>query len=170
MFEEKTSKDILPEQFPPKEEKIRIEKEKLPEIQEKREESISREEETTRINPLRRHTPIISQKVKEQELLEVSETLKEIEAILSEGMEETYQNLPENLKKQFKEEGRETARKIEKVCSSVKVVIQKILDLIKRWLLIIPAVNVFFLEQEAKIKTDKILALIEKNKKQKIQL
>ena len=119
---------------------------------------------------MRRHTPIISQKTKEQELLEVSETLKEIEAILSEGMEETYQNLPENLKKQFKEEGRETARKIEKVVSSVKIVIQKILELIKRWLLIIPAVNVFFLEQEAKIKTDKILALVEKNKKQKIQL
>ena len=35
----------------------------------------------------------------------------------------------------------------------------KIIDVIKKWLSIIPGINKFFLEQEAKIKTDKIMEL-----------
>jgi hypothetical protein len=36
------------------------------------------------------------------------------------------------------------------------------LKLIREWLLIIPGVNKYFLEQEAKIKTDKIQQLYER--------
>jgi len=57
----------------------------------------------------------------------------------------------------FKEEGERTARQIENVIAIGKSMAVKILELLKNWLRLIPGVNKFFLEQEAKIKTDKIL-------------
>jgi hypothetical protein len=45
---------------------------------------------------------------------------------------------------------------------SAKFKVKAIVDLIKKWLAIIPGVNKFFLEQEAKIKTDQIIALKQK--------
>ena len=100
---------------------------------------------------------------------EKSKTLKQIESILSEGLEQTYQGLPDDIKQVFKEKGEETASKIEQLIFRAKVVVYKIVDLIKSWLLIIPRVNKFFLEQETKIKTGKILALAEKDKKDKLK-
>ena len=93
---------------------------------------------------------------------------QEIENILSENMEEIYQGLPANLKEQFKRKGDETVLKIRKVISRAKIALRKILNLIKNWLKIVPGINKFFLEQEAKIKTAKILALAEKTKKKKL--
>ncbi len=97
-------------------------------------------------------------------LKEKSEVLKEIESILSEGMEESYQSLPDDLKKDFKQKGEETASKIEEIVNQARIMVHKIVDLIKNWLMIIPGVNKFFLEQETKIKTGKILMLAEKKK------
>ncbi len=94
-----------------------------------------------------------------------SETLKRIEEILVEGLDSYYQNLPETLKAQFKKKGEETASRIEKIIGSAKIVIGKIFNLIVAWLKIIPGVNKFFIEQEAKIKTDRILAMAEKKKR-----
>ena len=59
----------------------------------------------------------------------------------------------------FKEEGEKTATKINIVLSSAKVKIKNIIDLIKNWLKFIPKINPHFLEQEAKIKADKIIKL-----------
>jgi len=101
-------------------------------------------------------------------LKEKSRTLKQIEDILSEDMGEIYKNLPDDLKGEFKKKGEETASKIEQLIIQVKVAVNKIVDLIKQWLLVVPGVNKFFLEQETKIKTDKILALAEKEKNNKI--
>lgn len=42
---------------------------------------------------------------------------------------------------------------------ATKVQTKKIVELLLAWLRIIPGVNRFFLEQEAKIKADKLLAL-----------
>lgn len=109
-------------------------------------------------------------KKKPEIVLEKSETIKEIENILSEGLEPIYQSLPEAIREQFKKKGEETASKIEKIISQAKIAVNKILNLIYNWLKIIPEVNKFFLEQESKIKTDKILALVEKKKKQKLNL
>lgn len=103
-------------------------------------------------------------------VLAKSETVKEIENILSEGLDPIYQNLPAAMREQFKKKGEETASKIEQIISHTKIAVKKILALIFEWLKIIPGVNRFFLEQESKIKTDKILVLAEKNKKQKIDL
>lgn len=85
--------------------------------------------------------------------------LVEIENILEADLEEIYFNLPDESKIIFKTEGEETARKINSLLDETKVAVQKILDLIVTWLSVVPGVNRFFVEQEAKIKTDKIIAM-----------
>jgi len=93
------------------------------------------------------------------------EVSKNIETILSEDMEEIYKNLPETLQEDFKKKGEETAQEIKNVISQTKIIVSKILILIKNWLLMVPGVNKFFLEQKSKIKTGKILNLAEKIRK-----
>jgi len=87
---------------------------------------------------------------------------QKIEEILASGLEDLYANLPAAKKKEFKEKGEETAGKIYFLLQKTKVKVKKIIKLIKNWLKIIPGVNKFFLEQEAKIKADKIMELKEK--------
>ncbi len=88
-----------------------------------------------------------------------SPELREIENILEEDLEEFYFELPPEKQKEFKQKGEETASKIEEMLRSVKVNAKKVVNLIKNWLKIIPGVNKFFLEQESKIKADKILKI-----------
>jgi len=85
--------------------------------------------------------------------------LIEIENILEQDLAEIYVELPAESKRIFKIEGEQTARKINSLLSESKIVAQKIIDLIVRWLSVLPGVNKFFVEQEAKIKTDKIIAM-----------
>ena len=101
--------------------------------------------------------------------IQKDEISKDIETILSEGMEEIYKNLPETLQKDFKKKGEETAQEIKNIISQTKIIVSKILVLIKNWLLMVPGVNKFFLEQKSKIKTGKILNLAEKIKNGKIK-
>lgn len=89
-----------------------------------------------------------------------SEFLMEVENILAEGLGDIYNRMDEDTKLKFKVKGEETARKIERYIASGKAAFKKILGWIKDWLKMIPGVNKFFLEQEAKIKTDKILAMV----------
>lgn len=86
------------------------------------------------------------------------EEVRAIEHILQEGLEETYWKLSPALQVKFKQRGEKTAQKIERLLRHVHVNIMKILRLIRKWLSIIPHADTFFLEQEAKIKTDKITA------------
>ena len=83
--------------------------------------------------------------------------LQKIERVMESDLEEVFINMDEAHRRMFKEEGERTARQIEAVVNSGKSVAVKVLELLKRWLRLIPGVNKFFLEQEAKIKTDKIL-------------
>jgi len=133
----------------------REEKEKKIEEEKKREEErkkiIEAEEEVPPIAPpVPSAPPVIPVKTK---------TYQEIENILAGGLEGVYSNLDELTRREFKIKGEETASKIEKLLQSATVKVKTILDLIKNWLKIIPGINKFFLEQEAKIKTDKILKL-----------
>lgn len=82
--------------------------------------------------------------------------LQKIENILEEDMEDIYFHLDSAHQKLFKEEGERAARQIEGILATGKSVAVKILTVIKKWLQSIPGINKFFLEQEAKIKTDKI--------------
>lgn len=96
-----------------------------------------------------------------------SPTLEKIENILQEDLQDIYFQMPPDKQAEFREVGEETATKIEQMISGVKVKVKKILELIIHWLRIIPGLNRYFLEQEAKIKTDEILKLKKDQKKEK---
>jgi hypothetical protein len=85
-----------------------------------------------------------------------------IEKIMEEGLNDSYQRLSPVAKQEFKLKGEQAASQIRELLKSARIKVKKILRLILDWLRILPGVNHFFLEQEAKIKTDKIIAL--KNK------
>lgn len=91
-----------------------------------------------------------------------SPVLEKIENVLQEDLEDIYFQMPLEKQVAFKEEGEVTASKIAVLLGSVKVQVKKILSLIVEWLRIIPHVNKYFLEQEAKIKTDKLLEMKDK--------
>ncbi len=82
-----------------------------------------------------------------------------IEKIMEEGVGEPYQRLSPVAKQEFKLKGEQTARAIRELLKSGHVKVKKILRLIIEWLKMLPGINRFFMEQEAKIKTDKIIAL-----------
>ncbi len=84
--------------------------------------------------------------------------VKKIENILAEDLEDIYKNLPSEKQVEFKKRGEETAVQISLLLKNVKIKVKEVLELIRDWLKIIPGVNKFFLEQEAKIKTDKLLS------------
>ncbi|MBU1164017.1 hypothetical protein KKA15_00470 [Patescibacteria group bacterium] len=88
-----------------------------------------------------------------------SQTLEAIEDILEEDLKDVFPSLPIGIKNEFKTKGEITAIKIEEKLQKTKIKVKEILKLIVDWLKIIPGVSKYFLEQEAKIKTDKILKL-----------
>ncbi len=91
------------------------------------------------------------------------ELAKEIENILESGLENLYMKMPKEKQLQFRQKGEEVSNKIAIILKEVKIKTSKILSLIMSWLSIIPGVNKFFIRQESKIKTDKIIALKNKN-------
>lgn len=89
----------------------------------------------------------------------LSQRQKEIESILSEGLEKMYLEMTPEKQQEFKQVGEETAQKINLLLSSAKVKMKRVIDLIRGWLSLLPGVNKFFLEQETKIRVDKITKL-----------
>lgn len=83
----------------------------------------------------------------------------QIEKIMEEGIGEAYQELTAIQKQHFKIKGEQTAQVIRLLLQKTKVKVKKVFQLILEWLKMLPGINRFFLMQEAKIKTDKILAL-----------
>jgi hypothetical protein len=86
----------------------------------------------------------------------------QIDAFLSEGLEESFLAMPPVKQKEFKEEGEKTVKKINLLLDATVVNVVKIVNLIKRWLKMITGINKFFLDQEAKIKADKIIKIKDK--------
>lgn len=84
---------------------------------------------------------------------------QQVEQVMSEGLAETYQQLDPATKEKFKTAGEQTARQISVLLQETKVQVKKIIDLLLSWLRIIPGLNKHFIEQEAKIKADKLLSL-----------
>jgi len=85
------------------------------------------------------------------------EKIKKIEKILEENLADIFFSLSPQEQQNFKKRGEETASGIAKLISKPKVKVKKIVSLIRDWLKTIPGINRFFLEQEAKIKADKII-------------
>lgn len=86
-------------------------------------------------------------------------TVVKIEKILESGLGDQYVKLSPIAKQEFKIKGEETAIKIKELLQDTHIKVKKILLLIIEWLKILPGVNKFFLEQEAKIKTDNLVEL-----------
>jgi len=86
----------------------------------------------------------------------------EVEQILAAGLEDAYRSLSLVEKQAFKVKGEQTALAIRDLLRGSKVKVKNIFRLIIEWLKLLPGVNRFFLEQEAKIKADKIVAMKKK--------
>lgn len=84
---------------------------------------------------------------------------KEVEGLLEEGLGDFYQELAPAEQAEFRRQGEETAIKITDLLSKAAIKVRDIIKLIRDWLKVITGVNKYFLEQEAKIKADKILKL-----------
>jgi len=87
------------------------------------------------------------------------EITKKVEKILEEDLSETYFKMTPEAKKQFKEEGEKVASRIRELLDMTKYIAFEVVKLITDWLKFIPGANKYFVEQSAKIKTDKILRL-----------
>jgi len=88
-----------------------------------------------------------------------SDELKHIESILEEDLKDIYFSLEPRLQEKFKNQGEQTAAKIETILFQTKVKAKSIFKLIFSWLKIIPGINKFFIRQAAKIKTSRILQI-----------
>jgi hypothetical protein len=93
---------------------------------------------------------------------QVDPVTKEIEQIMSEDLGPLYQRMSPEQRQRFRSEGEKTAGTIRVMIEKTKVRIKSILGLLRKWLQLIPGVNKFFLEQEAKIKADQVIALHKK--------
>lgn len=82
-----------------------------------------------------------------------------IDTILSEGLNEVFMKMDARQQQEFKKRGEETVKKINSLLDKTKVKVGKVIDLIRAWLKLIPGVNRFFVEQETKIKADKIMRI-----------
>jgi len=87
------------------------------------------------------------------------ERKKKVEKILEANLSEIYLNLNPKQQIDFKRSGEKCAVEINNLLNQIKLNAEKIVKVIKKWLSLIPGINKFFLEQEAKIKTDEILKI-----------
>lgn len=84
---------------------------------------------------------------------------KKVEHVLEEGLEPLFLELNDQDKQKFKALGETTAIKIAGLLQQAKVRLSEILILIKEWLNSLTGISKFYVEQEAKIKAEKLLKL-----------
>lgn len=92
--------------------------------------------------------------------------LADVERVLEAGLAETYAGLPPAAKQKFRAKGEIAAGRIRQMLSRGHLKLKDVWKLLRDWLRVIPGVSRFFVEQEAKIKTDRIIRLAEKQKRQ----
>jgi uncharacterized protein (DUF885 family) len=103
-------------------------------------------------NPLKKQPAPVSTMGKD-------ELSAKIEKVLEENIADAYQRLSPSGKQAFKIKGEKTANAVKEMISQGHSKARKIFTLILEWLRMLPGVNRFFLEQEAKIKTDRLIKL-----------
>ena len=84
---------------------------------------------------------------------------EDIEEALADGLRAIYAALTPQQQGVFRQHAEQLAQMIEGMIASGKINLKRVHDRITAWLRIIPKANTFFLMQEAKVKTDAILAL-----------
>lgn len=92
------------------------------------------------------------------EMIEL-QNIREIENLMAEGLGDIYKKMDPVSQRQFKIQGEDAARVINVLLAKTKVKIKEIVNALIKWLKLIPGVTNFFIEQQAKIKTDKIMAI-----------
>lgn len=90
---------------------------------------------------------------------------KEIEEVLEQDLKDLYLSMPKDKQQEFRKKGEETISAIRQLVHEAHKNVKKIFQLIRAWLKLIPGVNRYFLEQEAKIKTDKVLFVSDEEKR-----
>ncbi len=83
----------------------------------------------------------------------------QVEKIMEQDLGDAFNELTTIQKQEFKMKGEQVAFEIRDLLKKTHLKAKTIFKLIFEWLKMLPGINKFFLEQEAKIKTDKILAL-----------
>lgn len=105
-----------------------------------------------RLSKPKKHQPIVIPQVRDA-------VTRQVETIMEEGLKDAFQALTPIQKQEFKIKGEETSRKIRDLLRGAHIKVKKIFRLLLDWLKLLPGVNRFFLEQEAKIKADRIIGL-----------
>ena len=93
-------------------------------------------------------SPVVSSQIKVE---------KDIEGILAKGLDNVFLSMDAGTQQEFKKKGEETSQAIVVLLQKAKLKVKKIINLIVSWLKIIPRVNKYYIEQEAKVKTEEIL-------------
>ena len=115
---------------------------------------VEKQEPAEKPQELPTRAPVVQQVVPQ---IQKDRFLIGIEHILSDNLGDAYLALPPDKRTAFKARGEEIATKVKEMADKGRLHVHKILHWIRDWLRMIPGVNVFFLEQEAKIKADKLL-------------
>lgn len=93
-------------------------------------------------------------------------SLEDIEQVLQMGLEGMYKDFPDSKKQEFKSKGEVTAQRAFDLLNRSHPKPGKITKMIKSWLSTAPDLSDFFVEQEAKTKTDKLMHIINKDHEQ----
>jgi len=83
----------------------------------------------------------------------------EVEKILEAGLGDYVPDMPEEARQRFLKKGGEVAAQLSVMVRTLNIHVSLVVKLLKEWLLTIPGVNKYFIEQEAKIKADQIIDL-----------
>ena len=89
-------------------------------------------------------------------------TVVEIKKVLGQGLGPAYYQMDPQHQQHFLAEEETAALKIKMMLVTGRIRAKKIFKIVFNWLRLIPLVSTFFLKQEAKIKTDRILQLKDK--------
>lgn len=81
---------------------------------------------------------------------------EQVESILEDGLGELYRSMTPEQQGMFRAKGESVAQAIRLMIETAHFSFKKVVKLIEEWLRMIPGVNKFFLEQEAKIKADRL--------------
>lgn len=155
----KVMKDLLKLQPRPSEVLPASEKKMEDERPPKPAEVVEVPEEPAEIPEKVEHAPTITQVSKPEIKPEKDSMTMKIEAVLEEGVENDFKNMSPQQQAAFMHEGEELAERLKAMRESGKFDAGLANKQITRWLRGIPDVSALFLEQAAKIKTDKLKSI-----------
>lgn len=92
-----------------------------------------------------------------------SQQLQDIEDLMTKDLSEMYQRMSPEDQQKFKAKGEEVAQEIDSLMQRAKLTAKRVLHLIRSWLKLVPGINKFFLEQEAKIKAEELIHFARKH-------